>query len=411
MKQLALMPEYMKKFKCIGGECEDTCCAGWTVSLDKKTFKSYQKINDPTLRNKIKDGMKRIKSKDNSDPEQFYARFILKDDLCCPMLTVDKWCMIQKEIGEQALSKTCTTYPRNLNKMDGIYELSGRVSCPEVARLVLFEAKGIEFEEIEIDIEQQWTLLKRDSSERGLAQYFWPIRMLSIEIIQYRQISLGDRMVLLGLFINALQKDIDENKGRTIPDVINSYKEKMLDTDYLRSIEKIQVNLELQLQVLFELIKSRIEMGISSERYQLTFNEMMEGLKINQEKYALNSFKVNYEENFKNFYSPYMNTKEYIMENYIVNYLFNILFPVISEENDSLFLGYAIISTIYAMLKVHLVGVSGKHQGLNDDVVLRTIQSFAKIIEHNATYITSIIEELKRNNYYSLAHISLMVKD
>lgn len=34
MKQLALMPEYMKKFKCIGGECEDTCCAGWTVSLD-----------------------------------------------------------------------------------------------------------------------------------------------------------------------------------------------------------------------------------------------------------------------------------------------------------------------------------------------------------------------------------------
>ncbi|EPD86254.1 flagellin lysine-N-methylase [Paenibacillus sp. HGH0039] len=411
MKQLALMPEYMKKFKCIGGECEDTCCAGWTVSLDKKTFKSYQKINDPTLRNKIKDGTKRIKSKDNSDPEQYYARFILKDDLSCPMLTVDKWCMIQKEIGEQALSKTCTTYPRNLNKLDGTYELSGRVSCPEIARLVLFETKGIEFEEIEIEIEQQWTLLKRNSSERGLAQYFWPIRMLSIEIVQNRQISLGDRMVLLGLFINALQKDIDENKGHTIPNVINSYKEKLLDTDYLGSIEKIQVNLELQLQVLFELIKSRIEMGISSERYQLTFNEMMEGLKINQEKYTLNSFKFNYEENFKNFYSPYMNTKEYIMENYIVNYLFNILFPVLSEENDSLFLGYAIISTIYAMLKVHLVGVSGKYQGLNDDVVLRTIQSFAKIIEHNATYITSIIEELKRNNYYSLAHISLMVKD
>ncbi|EGL13511.1 hypothetical protein HMPREF9413_0493 [Paenibacillus sp. HGF7] len=379
--------------------------------MDKKTFKSYQKINDPTLRNKIKDGTKRIKSKDNSDPEQYYARFILKDDLSCPMLTVDKWCMIQKEIGEQALSKTCTTYPRNLNKLDGTYELSGRVSCPEIARLVLFETKGIEFEEIEIEIEQQWTLLKRNSSERGLAQYFWPIRMLSIEIVQNRQISLGDRMVLLGLFINALQKDIDENKGHTIPNVINSYKEKLLDTDYLGSIEKIQVNLELQLQVLFELIKSRIEMGISSERYQLTFNEMMEGLKINQEKYTLNSFKFNYEENFKNFYSPYMNTKEYIMENYIVNYLFNILFPVLSEENDSLFLGYAIISTIYAMLKVHLVGVSGKYQGLNDDVVLRTIQSFAKIIEHNATYITSIIEELKRNNYYSLAHISLMVKD
>ena len=27
-----LIPEYVKKFKCIGSECEDTCCKGWRIN-------------------------------------------------------------------------------------------------------------------------------------------------------------------------------------------------------------------------------------------------------------------------------------------------------------------------------------------------------------------------------------------
>ncbi len=31
-------PIYLKEFKCIGGECEDSCCIGWDVDIDKFTF-------------------------------------------------------------------------------------------------------------------------------------------------------------------------------------------------------------------------------------------------------------------------------------------------------------------------------------------------------------------------------------
>ena len=37
-------PSYLKNFKCIGGACEDTCCAGWSIEVDEGTYKKYKKV-------------------------------------------------------------------------------------------------------------------------------------------------------------------------------------------------------------------------------------------------------------------------------------------------------------------------------------------------------------------------------
>ena len=31
-------PDYMSDFACIGGDCEDTCGAGWKVIVDRKNI-------------------------------------------------------------------------------------------------------------------------------------------------------------------------------------------------------------------------------------------------------------------------------------------------------------------------------------------------------------------------------------
>ena len=36
-------PRYFEEFKCIGGKCEDSCCIGWNIDIDKITFKKYFK--------------------------------------------------------------------------------------------------------------------------------------------------------------------------------------------------------------------------------------------------------------------------------------------------------------------------------------------------------------------------------
>ena len=35
----SLYPEYYDEFKCIGGSCEDSCCVGWDIDIDKITFR------------------------------------------------------------------------------------------------------------------------------------------------------------------------------------------------------------------------------------------------------------------------------------------------------------------------------------------------------------------------------------
>ena len=41
-----LVPEYYKQFQCIGGACEDTCCAGWNITVDKPTYQKYKKVKE-----------------------------------------------------------------------------------------------------------------------------------------------------------------------------------------------------------------------------------------------------------------------------------------------------------------------------------------------------------------------------
>ena len=44
-----LQPKCFERFRCIGADCEDTCCSGWLVNIDKSTYQNYQHCEDPEL--------------------------------------------------------------------------------------------------------------------------------------------------------------------------------------------------------------------------------------------------------------------------------------------------------------------------------------------------------------------------
>ena len=41
------VPHYYKKFRCIAGECPDTCCAGWQIQIDPVSLKKYRETEGP----------------------------------------------------------------------------------------------------------------------------------------------------------------------------------------------------------------------------------------------------------------------------------------------------------------------------------------------------------------------------
>jgi hypothetical protein len=49
-----IQPAFYSSFRCIGAACEDTCCEGWAVFVDKTTYHKYQTCSDSELSPKLK---------------------------------------------------------------------------------------------------------------------------------------------------------------------------------------------------------------------------------------------------------------------------------------------------------------------------------------------------------------------
>src|SRR5581483_10386337 len=145
--QRMLVPQYVRRFRCIGGSCEDTCCKGWKVSVDEKTYKKYRACPDSELLVQMTANVTR--NRKNPTPAN-YAKVRMTSDAACPFLDTEQLCSIQKRLGEEYLSTTCTSYPRARNVVNGVVEESMSMSCPEAARLAFPDPTSMEFDETEL---------------------------------------------------------------------------------------------------------------------------------------------------------------------------------------------------------------------------------------------------------------------
>ncbi len=117
---------YYDTFRCVAGVCPDSCCKDWEVLVDDASAKAYEKLNSP-LGNRLRSVMRR------EDGEVYMTI----ENGRCPMWQEDGLCRIQKELGHEALCKTCRDFPRLTHDYGDFVELGLELSCPEAARLLL----------------------------------------------------------------------------------------------------------------------------------------------------------------------------------------------------------------------------------------------------------------------------------
>ena len=85
-----LRPQYSKAFRCIGSECEDTCCHGLDVVIDKTAYEKFQYLPgfQPHLEHLVVI---------TSPTDSKYARIQLTPSYTCPFLSAERLCSIQQE--------------------------------------------------------------------------------------------------------------------------------------------------------------------------------------------------------------------------------------------------------------------------------------------------------------------------
>lgn len=405
-----LQPKYMAEFNCIGTACEDSCCIGWRVELDKKTYHSYKNNKNSVLTDDFNQYVTRYH---NKPKEEKYGRIRMRQDGRCPFLNEKNLCNIYINLGEDHLSETCTYYPRVVNIIDGGYERGASASCPEIARKVLLNKGGLEFEAVEENPKSNIKIDRRLDTEGHLflnkpQRYFWEIRLFAISLLQNRSYSLGERLILLGIVYNRIDELVKNSKAKNIPSMLENMSV-LIEKDELRGeLNNVPYNAQIQMRLAKELTDEKVAKGFFSERYKDCLKETLFGLEYIVGQPFANVLSL-YEKHNEEILKPYLKENEHLLENFLVNYYFTEMMPFGRYKTpwDS----YVFLCVLLSVVKIHLIGMAGHHGKMTDDLFVKLIQSLSKVMLHDPQYIQKMVYLLKENELDSLAYMSILVKD
>lgn len=205
-------PDYYKKFKCIGGECEDNCCAaGWQITIDDESLEKYE-----TMEGEIGVRLRNSIDWENGMFEQFEHK--------CALLNENGLCDVYCDAGEDKMCILCQRYPRHYEEFENVREISLSVSCPEAAKIVLGNRGKVGFY-TETDEEEE----EYEDFDYLMYTKLLDIREILLDVLHERKGSVAHRISKLldivhgiqGLIDNDEIFGIDEQEQRALMEQIN----------------------------------------------------------------------------------------------------------------------------------------------------------------------------------------------
>ena len=178
---LITKPDYFDRFRCIAGECPDSCCKEWDVQIDEVSAEYYR-----SLPGDLGDRLREVLHTEDGETVMTII------DGRCPMWRRDGLCRIQAELGETALCKTCREFPRLTHDYGNFVEMGLELSCPEAAGIILSCPQPIMIEstlpggdEPEYDEEAMAVLLRtREQIRKILSESaFTPAQTLAVALM------------------------------------------------------------------------------------------------------------------------------------------------------------------------------------------------------------------------------------
>ncbi len=206
---LYVLPDYYPEFRCIAGECEDTCCAGWQIMIDRSSLRKYRKWKGPYRWNLL------------GKVDWIHGAFRRDKQNRCAFLNEENLCEMYKNMGEGALCRTCKLFPRHIEEYENVREVSLSISCPEAARILFARQEPVRFREFEREEADDETY--PDFDELFFSQLTMT-RGDMIEILQNRELDIPLRAALMTGIGADLQKRFDEGNLFAFSDVTDRAK-------------------------------------------------------------------------------------------------------------------------------------------------------------------------------------------
>ena len=214
-------------------------------------------------------------------------------------------------------------------------------------------------------------------------------------------------MIILGIVYEKLEILKQNKKYDYILGLIDEMNQLINNMEIKDQLKNIPCNYNIQMMIANKLSQVRMNQGIPFKSYIKCIDGVLQGIKFIEEN-NLDKIVEEYIKGYKNYFNPYFCKKPYVLENFLVNEIFKELIPF--GRFDSIWDSYVYMSTIYSIVKFHLIGISTFNKKLSDKLVVETIYPIARVMLHNPVYIQTIVKLLKDSELNTLAHMCILIK-
>jgi len=442
-----LRAAYAESFRCIGSACEDTCCQGFTVPVEQATWEKYQALPPSPLQILVQASVARAADSAGSPISSAaivppFATIRMNGANQCSLLTKDRLCRIQAELGKSLLSHTCATYPRIVHSMEGVKEAALTLSCPEAARHVLLNpnlmGRAGRSERLLAGTASQTSLagfkvevkapanhpipasetVSSASGETAIAlpANFWEIREVVLNLVRTRTYPLWQRLFLLGVFCTRLDSIARGDLQRTVPEFIADF-ESTVATGTLRpGMENLPMNTSSQLDVVLRLAGMMLHKSNVRPRFVECIGAFTKGIG-NGPGATLESLTAQYAGSHDRFYAPFFDRHPHIMENFLINTIVRCQFPFGKEGmrlgvQPAMEREFALLTAQFALMRGLLIGTAG-HYGKSFSAahIVHTVQAATKHFEHHPEFLTMAHALLVESRMDGISGLAILLRN
>ncbi len=385
----AVMPRYAAEFHCTGSACEDTCCAGWKITIDAATLQAYGGVDHPQFADRLKRFVTRIPAKERGATGDPARLALVPETQCCAFLE-QGLCAIHRDLGEDYLSNVCATFPRHARDLAGQLEYALDLACPEAARKALLSEDALELIESPVTL-RPLALAKPLSPGRLTPLQVNEVRGFCCQLMLVGDLLPWQRLVLVGHLCHQLDLLIEKRAPLDIEAFLGDVVRQVESGSMLERLASSTRDTGKQAQLFFKLWQGQAERR-NSPAQELIQQAVATGLGVDSIKTERPDWEVvirRYGAGLKRANDALEHAPS-LLNNYLLNEMFREMFPFGAASPYRHFLGLA---ARFGLLRLMLAGVCNASGKADAAMLVRTAQVCSRLYPH-LSFSTKAVQAL-----------------
>ena len=403
----ALLPLYVTRFRCTGDRCPDTCCNGWTVTVDRPTLDEWKRLPDDGFRQELLASLQ-VADGHSPAPPGAHAWFKPKAGTReCPMLA-GGLCRLQQRCGEDALSDTCHSYPRTTRALGSSVTQALSLSCPEAARLALLSPDAFQF--VSANIHGRPSTESRVQLPRGLsADAANDVRLFCLQLVQAEGAPLWMRLSVLGLFCERLTALLAAGKTGELPAFLATFERALSTPGFLDSLEKVPARHAEQAQIFATLLHSGLQRPPSAHQGRVQ-EAVARGLGAEEGATHVDAAQLisAYRRGMERLPAALASHAPKLLEHYVLNELLREGFPFETATPSTHFLDLVIR---FGVVRLMLAARCSGDTQPDADALVETVQVFCRRFQHDVEFAREARASFHARGWDSMAKTVAYLRD